>query len=57
MAMSNMTEIVQGAEDNLTIYEAHMQHRNALNTQIDLLIKQKKKVICIELLDANLIIA
>ncbi len=44
LAMNKMTDIVQGVEDNWIIYEILMQHRNVLNTQIDLLIKQKKKI-------------
>ena len=43
-AMCKMTDIMQGVEDNWIIYEILMQHRNVLNTQIDLLIKQKKKI-------------
>jgi ParB family chromosome partitioning protein len=35
---------MQGIEDNWVIYEILLQHRNVLNAQIDLLIKQKKKI-------------
>jgi ParB family chromosome partitioning protein len=44
VAMSKMTDIIEGVEDNWIIYETLMQHRSILNTQIDLLIKQKKKI-------------
>jgi ParB family chromosome partitioning protein len=44
LAMNKMTDIMQGVEDNWIIYEILMRHRNVLNTQIDLLIKQKKKI-------------
>ena len=44
LAMNKMTDIMHGVEDNWIIYEILMQHRNVLNTQIDLLIKQKKKI-------------
>jgi ParB family chromosome partitioning protein len=44
VAMSKMTDIIEGVEDNWIIYEALMQHRSILNTQVDLLIKQKKKI-------------
>jgi ParB family transcriptional regulator, chromosome partitioning protein len=44
LATSKMTDIMQGVEDNWIIYEMLLQHHNVLNTQIDLLIKQKKKI-------------
>ena len=44
LAMNKMTDIMHGVEDNWIIYEILMQHRNVLNAQIDLLIKQKKKI-------------
>ncbi len=44
LAMHKMTDIMHGVEDNWIIYEVLLQHRNVLNTQIDLLIKQKKKL-------------
>jgi ParB family transcriptional regulator, chromosome partitioning protein len=44
IAMNKMTDIMQTMEDNWIIYEILAQHRNILNTQIDLLIKQKKKI-------------
>jgi len=43
-AMSKITDIMQGVEDNWIIYEILLQHRNVLNAQIDLLIRQKKKI-------------
>jgi len=44
IAMNKMTDIMQTMEDNWIIYEILAQHRSILNTQIDLLIKQKKKI-------------
>jgi ParB family chromosome partitioning protein len=44
LAMSKMTDIMHGVEDNWIIYEILSQHRNVLNAQIDLLIKQKRKI-------------
>ena len=44
IAMNKMADIMQTMEDNWIIYEILAQHRNVLNAQIDLLIKQKKKI-------------
>jgi ParB family chromosome partitioning protein len=44
IAMNNLCKIIEGTEDNWIIYEILMQHKNMLNSQIDLLIKEKKKI-------------
>jgi ParB family chromosome partitioning protein len=44
IALSKLSEIIQNNEDNWLIYEILMQHKNMLHAQIDLLIKQKKKI-------------
>jgi ParB family transcriptional regulator, chromosome partitioning protein len=44
MAMNKIAEIMVSVEDNWIIYEALMQHRSILHTQIDLLIKEKRKI-------------
>jgi ParB family chromosome partitioning protein len=44
IAMSKMATIIENVEDNWIVYEILMQHKNMLNSQIDLLIKEKKKL-------------
>jgi ParB family chromosome partitioning protein len=44
IAMNNFAKIIDDVEDNWIIYETLMQHKSALSNQIDLLIKQKKKI-------------
>lgn len=44
LAMHRLTAIMQDMEDNWIIYETLKHHRNVLHDQIDLLIKQKKKI-------------
>jgi ParB family chromosome partitioning protein len=44
IAMSKMASIIENVEDNWIVYEILMQHKNMLNSQIDLLIKEKKKL-------------
>jgi ParB family transcriptional regulator, chromosome partitioning protein len=44
IAMNTLGGIVGGVEDNWIIYEILMQHKNMLHSQIDLLIKQKRKI-------------
>jgi ParB family transcriptional regulator, chromosome partitioning protein len=44
IAMSKIASIIEGVEDNWIVYEILMQHKNMLNSQIDLLIKEKKKL-------------
>jgi ParB family chromosome partitioning protein len=44
IATNKIANIIDSVEDNWIIYEILMQHKNMLNNQIDLLIKQKKKI-------------
>ena len=44
IAMTKIADIMESVEDNWILYEALMQHKNVLHTQIDLLIKEKKKL-------------
>lgn len=44
IAMNKISGIVETVEDNWIIYEILMQHKNMLNTQIDILIREKKKL-------------
>lgn len=45
--MSRLGTIIESIEDNWIAYEMLMQHKNVLHSQIDLLLKQKKKISCI----------
>lgn len=44
IAMSKISSIVEAVEDNWIVYEILLQHRNMLNAQIDVLIREKKKL-------------
>jgi len=44
LAIRKLNMIIEDVEDNWIICETLRQHRNALNDQIDLLIKQKRKI-------------
>ena len=44
IAMTKLADIMESVEDNWVIYEILMEHKNVLHTQIDLLIKEKKKL-------------
>ena len=44
IAMNKLATITEQAEDDWIAYEILMQHKNMLNAQIDLLIKEKKKL-------------
>jgi ParB family transcriptional regulator, chromosome partitioning protein len=44
IAMNKLADIMESVEDNWIMYEILMQHRNVLHGQIDLLIKEKKKI-------------
>jgi ParB family chromosome partitioning protein len=44
IAMNKLGRIIEDIEENWIIYEILMQHKNTLNAQIDLLIKEKKKL-------------
>ena len=44
VAMNKLASIIEDVEDNWTVYEILMQHKNMLHTQIDILLKEKKKI-------------
>jgi ParB family transcriptional regulator, chromosome partitioning protein len=44
MAMKKITDIMESVEDNWIIYEILLQHKHVLHTQIDVLIREKKKL-------------
>jgi ParB family transcriptional regulator, chromosome partitioning protein len=44
IAMNSLSEIINGVEHDWIIQEVLMQHRNMLHTQIDILLKEKKKL-------------
>jgi ParB family transcriptional regulator, chromosome partitioning protein len=44
IAMNSLSEIISGVEHDWIIHEILMQHKNMLHTQIDLLLKEKKKL-------------
>jgi len=44
VAMNTLSTIMEYVEDNWIVYETLMQHKNILHTQIDLLIKEKRKL-------------
>ena len=44
VALSKIASVIENVEDNWIVYEILMQHKNMLNSQIDLLIKEKKKL-------------
>jgi ParB family chromosome partitioning protein len=44
VAMNTLNTIIENMEDNWIIYEILLQHRNMLHSQIDLLIKEKKRL-------------
>lgn len=44
IAMKRIAELIEKSEHNWLIYEILMQHRNRLHEQIDILIKEKKKI-------------
>lgn len=44
VAMNKIASIIGDVEDNWTVYEILMQHKNMLHTQIDILIKEKRKI-------------
>jgi ParB family chromosome partitioning protein len=43
-AMNTLSTIMEHIEDNWIVYETLMQHKNMLHAQIDLLIKEKRKL-------------
>ncbi|HET9774595.1 MAG TPA: ParB/RepB/Spo0J family partition protein [Nitrososphaeraceae archaeon] len=44
VAMNKLASIIEDVEDNWAVYEILMQHKNMLHSQIDILIKEKKKI-------------
>lgn len=44
VAMNKLASIIEDVEDNWTVYEILMQHKNMLHSQIDILLKEKKKI-------------
>jgi ParB family chromosome partitioning protein len=44
IAMNSLREIINNIDDDWILHEVLMQHRNMLNLQIDILIKQKRKL-------------
>jgi ParB family transcriptional regulator, chromosome partitioning protein len=44
IAMNSLSEIINGVEHDWVIHEVLMQHRNMLHAQIDLLLKEKRKL-------------
>jgi ParB family chromosome partitioning protein len=44
ITMNKLAYIIESIEDNWFVYETLMQHKNMLNSQIDVLIKEKKKL-------------
>ncbi|SRR6266487_635714 len=44
IAMNTLAGIIGDVQENWIIYEIFMQHKNMLHSQIDLLIKQKRKI-------------
>jgi ParB family transcriptional regulator, chromosome partitioning protein len=44
IAMNKLSTIIEQTEDDWVVYEALMQHKAMLSAQIDLLIKEKKKL-------------
>jgi len=44
IAMNSLSEIINGVEHDWVIHEVLMQHKNMLHTQVDLLLKEKRKL-------------
>lgn len=44
IAMNSIREIITNVEDDWILYEVLMQHKNMIHAQIDLLIKEKRKL-------------
>ena len=43
-ALRQFDEVISAAEENWIVYELLMEHRRVLHNQIDILIKEKRKV-------------
>jgi ParB family transcriptional regulator, chromosome partitioning protein len=44
IAMNSLSEVINSVEDDWIVYEILMQHKNILHTQIDILLKEKRKL-------------
>jgi ParB family chromosome partitioning protein len=44
VAMNKLASVINDVEDNWTVYEILLQHKNMLHNQIDILYKEKKKI-------------
>jgi ParB family chromosome partitioning protein len=44
IALNKIGTVIENVEDNWIVYEILMQHKNMLNSQIDILIKEKRKL-------------
>jgi ParB family transcriptional regulator, chromosome partitioning protein len=44
IAMTSLGTLIENVEKNWILYEVLMQHKNMLHIQIDVLIKQKRKI-------------
>ena len=44
VAMNKLASVIDDVEDNWTVYEILLQHKNMLHNQIDILYKEKKKI-------------
>jgi ParB family chromosome partitioning protein len=44
IALNKLGGIIESVEDNWIVYETLMQHKNMIDKQIDILIKEKKKL-------------
>src|SRR5215469_8382579 len=44
IAMNSLSEIINGVEHDWVIHEILMQHKNMLHNQIDLILKEKRKL-------------
>lgn len=45
LAMNGIATIIEDVEDNWVVYEILMQNKNLLHDQIDIMLKQRKKLI------------
>jgi len=44
IAMNSLNDIINGVEHDWIVHEILMQHRDMLHSQIDLLLKEKRKL-------------
>ncbi|MPZ06047.1 MAG: ParB/RepB/Spo0J family partition protein [Nitrososphaeraceae archaeon] len=44
VAMNRIAAIINSVEDNWVVYETLLQHKNMLNSQIDIMIREKKRL-------------